>query len=142
MQNLSTVPTLRRNGERTSIARHARSNKDGHGNLTLQGPRGQWSPQSGQMPSLRHAAQTRQHCTMVTTGTTIHIPNTVDRMHVRFYPPWDGIHDKGLDLEAVLPGESHDPNDWDRGPQPSTNKAIDNLGAATNSCMTPSETRR
>jgi hypothetical protein len=40
-----------------------------------------------------------------------------DKMHVRFNPLQDGIHDKGLDLEAIQPGGSHDPNDRDRGPQ-------------------------
>jgi len=24
-----------------------------------------------------------------------------DKTHVRFYPLWDGIHDEGLDLEAI-----------------------------------------
>jgi hypothetical protein len=41
-----------------------------------------------------------------------------DKTHVWSYPLWDGIHDEGLDLEAIQPGRSHDPNDRDRGPQP------------------------
>jgi hypothetical protein len=40
-----------------------------------------------------------------------------DKMHVRSYPLQDGIHDTGLDLEAIQLGGSHDPNDRDHGPQ-------------------------
>ena len=36
---------------------------------------------------------------------------------INTYPPWDGIHDKGLDLEADQTNRSHDPNNRDRSPQ-------------------------
>jgi hypothetical protein len=46
---------------------------------------------------------------MADTVPTIQMwPN---KTHVRSYPPWDGIHDEGLELEAIQTGESHDPND-------------------------------
>jgi hypothetical protein len=38
-------------------------------------------------------------------------------MQVRSHPLRDVIYDDGLDLEAIQTDESHDPNDWDRGPQ-------------------------
>jgi hypothetical protein len=41
-----------------------------------------------------------------------------DKMHVRSYLSRDGIHDEGLNLEAIQTGESLNPNDQDRGPQP------------------------
>jgi hypothetical protein len=40
-----------------------------------------------------------------------------DKTHVPSYPPRDGIHEEGLDLEANQIDGSHDPNDQDRGPQ-------------------------
>jgi hypothetical protein len=40
-----------------------------------------------------------------------------NKMHVPSYPPWDGIHKEGLDLEANQIDGSHDRNDPDRGPQ-------------------------
>ena len=40
-----------------------------------------------------------------------------DKTKVRLHPLWDGIHDESLDLEAIQIDGSHDPNDWDRGPQ-------------------------
>lgn len=40
-----------------------------------------------------------------------------DKTHVSSYLLRDGIHDRGLDLEASQTDESHDPNDRDRGPQ-------------------------
>jgi hypothetical protein len=36
-----------------------------------------------------------------------------DETSVQSYPLWDGIHDKGLDLEAIQAGENHNPNDRD-----------------------------
>jgi hypothetical protein len=41
-----------------------------------------------------------------------------DKTHVRSYLSWDGIHNEGLNLEAIQTGESLNPNDRDRGPQP------------------------
>jgi hypothetical protein len=38
-----------------------------------------------------------------------------DKTHVRFYPLRDGIHDEGLDLEAIQTGESHNLDARDRG---------------------------
>jgi len=32
-----------------------------------------------------------------------------DKTHVRFYPLWDGIHDEGLDLEAIYTGGATTP---------------------------------
>jgi len=61
-----------------------------------------------------------------------------DNIYVWSYPLRDGIHDGGLDLEAIQVDESHDPGAWDRGHQLNkTNKAIDDLGAAMNSGTTP-----
>ena len=64
------VTTPKRDGGRSSAARHACSDKSKHAALTPQGPRGQQSPRLGQTPSLCHAAPTRQHRTTVATGTT------------------------------------------------------------------------
>ena len=49
---------------------------------------------------------------MITTGQI-----RPDMTHVRFYSLRDGIHDEGLDLEAIRTGGGHDPNDRGRGPQ-------------------------
>jgi hypothetical protein len=52
----------------------------------------------------------------MTTGTMTIGQIQPDKTDVRSYPPQDGIHDKGLDLEATQTDESHDPNDRDHGP--------------------------
>ena len=53
----------------------------------------------------------------VMTGTMTTSQIWPEEMRVRSYPLWDGIHDEGLDLEAIQTGGIHDPNDWDHGPQ-------------------------
>ena len=66
-----------------------------------------------------------------------------DETRVRSYPLRDGIHDEGLDLEAMQASGNHDPNDRDRAPPaPQENKAINDPRTATNSCTMPQETRR
>ena len=51
----------------------------------------------------------------IDTMTTNQIrPN---RMHVWFNPLYDGIHDQGLDLEAIRTGRSHNQNAQDHGHQ-------------------------
>jgi hypothetical protein len=141
--DLSIVLTPGRNGERSSTAKHASSDKSGHTALILKGPRGQRSPRSYQTPSLRHAARTRQHCTAETASTVTHHPNMV-RQHIRMnLPIWDGIHDGGFDLEAIQIDGSHNPGARDHGHQlHKTNQAIDDLGAATYSGTTPLGDRR
>jgi hypothetical protein len=54
---------------------------------------------------------------VVMTGTITTDQIRPDKMHVRLHPLWDGIHDEGLDLEAIQIGESHDPNDRGHGLQ-------------------------
>ena len=53
----------------------------------------------------------------MTTGTVPTGQIRFNKMHVQHYLLRNGIHDKGLDLEATKTGRSHDPNDRDRGPQ-------------------------
>ena len=102
MHDLSPITIPGRNGERSSAAKRASSDKNKHATLTLQGPRGQHSPRPGQTPTLRHAAQTRQYlprAVMTSTMTTGQIRPY--KMHVRPHPLWDGINDKGFDLKAT-----------------------------------------
>jgi type II restriction/modification system DNA methylase subunit YeeA len=52
---------------------------------------------------------------MTSTEPTVQIRS--DNRKVRSHPLRDGIHDEGLDLEAIQTNESHNPNDRDHGPQ-------------------------
>jgi len=52
---------------------------------------------------------------MASTMTIVQI--WPDKMHVRSYPLPNGIHDKGLDLEAIQISGSHNLNNQDRGPK-------------------------
>jgi hypothetical protein len=53
---------------------------------------------------------------VVMTGTITTGQIRPNKTHVQLHPLRNRIHDEGLDLEAIQTGESHDPNDQDRGP--------------------------
>ena len=65
-----------------------------------------------------------------------------DETRVQSYPPQDGIHDEGLDLEVVQARGNHDPATGVMAPTPQDNEVINDPGTATNSCTVPQETRR
>ena len=102
VHDLSSIPILGRNRERSSAAKHACTDKNEHAALTPQGPRGQhvtlvWSDA---IPMI--------HCTdktippkAVTTGMMTTGQIWPDETKVRSYPLRDVIHDEGLDLEAI-----------------------------------------
>jgi hypothetical protein len=48
-----------------------------------------------------------------------HRPDTARQDESTILPAMDGIHNEGLDLEAIQAGRNHDPNDRDRGPHSS-----------------------
>ena len=66
------VLTPRKGWKRSSLTKRDCSDRSKHAALTPQGPRGYRSPRSGQTPSLRHAAQTRQHRPTVTARYGTH----------------------------------------------------------------------
>ena len=115
--DLSPVMTPGQDGERSSVAQYACSNKSKHAALTSQGPRERQSPRSSQTSSLCHAAQTRQHRPAGTTNTEPTIQIRSDKTWVRSHPLRDGIHDESLDLEAIQTDGNHDLSDWGHGPQ-------------------------
>ena len=111
----SAVPTPRRNGERSHPAKPARFDKSRHAALTPQGPRGVPSVRSDATPTPRSSDKTTPS-KAVTADTMPTGQIRPDKTHVRFYPLRDGIHDEGLNLEAIQASGNHDPNDRDRGP--------------------------
>jgi hypothetical protein len=62
-------------------------------------------------------------------------------MKVRLYPQRDGIHDESLDLEAIQIGEATTTTIRIMALSSSSQPGISELGAATNSCTTPLETK-
>ena len=118
--NLSPIMTPRKDGERSSMAQYACSNKSRHAALTSQGSRGHRTPRSSQTPSLCHAAPMRQHRTTTATGKKPTIRIRIDRTRVRSHPLWDGIRDKGLYLETSLAGGEPRPQrsgSWPSAPE-------------------------
>jgi hypothetical protein len=119
MQQLMTSrrPDLREGVGETEPTKSAYSDKSRHVTLTPQGPRGQRSPRSGQTPSLHYVVETRQHYQAVVVSTENHHPNMARQDICTTHPLWDGIHDSGLDLEAIQANAGLDLGAQDRGHQ-------------------------
>jgi hypothetical protein len=78
--DLLPIATAKEDGKRSHQAKRTCPDKSRHAILTPQGLKGQQSPRPDQMTTPRHAAWTRQHRTVVLTGTKptvqIHIDKT------------------------------------------------------------------
>jgi len=94
--------TPRRNRERSSLAKHACSNKEQACRTDPTRIEGTTvtSVRLDTFPMPHHTNKTIPP-KAVMTGTMTTSQIWPEEMRVRSYPLWDGIHDEGLDLEAI-----------------------------------------
>jgi hypothetical protein len=66
-----------------------------------------------------------------------HRPDTARQDESTILPATDGIHNEGLDLEAIQASRNHDPNDRDHAPPLLKTMRQSMIWAATNSRTMP-----